>query len=149
MAIRNKTKIYYAILIIFICLILFKMYYDLNNDKVKNAQKKLFVEYKYINIFPGSILIGQNSFRKSNSTIITKKYTINRDKAEISAYYDNELKNHQWEFYKEKKVLDWGRDLGGKEIYYKKNDRYLIIELANKEYNQWNYAITLSWGKTY
>jgi len=44
-------------------------------------------------------------------------------------------------------VRDWGRDLGGKEAFYRRGDDTVVLQYAGQEAKYgWTYALDVTWG---
>lgn len=51
-----------------------------------------------------------------------------------------------WIFANQKKLSDWGRDLGGFELEFRKNDYTLDVTYAGAKADKgWNYSIGIEW----
>lgn len=113
---------------------------------IDEAESLLDSEYVLISSPPQAV---QNSHKKTKRTtvLITSGYVTKLGYEEIRKYYDDELKEHGWQFYKEEKVTNWG-EYAGMALYYKNGELIATIEYHdNPKYNYGcTYSFDMSWG---
>ena len=53
-----------------------------------------------------------------------------------------------WTLLQERSMTDWGSDLGGRQLKFRKGEYWIVIEYAEeKASDQWDYAVTVEWKK--
>lgn len=105
-------------------------------------------EYDLIEKMPNATESDYKFHKYSNNMSIGAKYKTKASYEEIREHYDATLKEHGWEFIREEKVTDWGRDFGGKILRYRKGDFVVAIEYAgDKIKTGWRYAFSMCWGE--
>jgi hypothetical protein len=104
-------------------------------------------ESKVISAPPEDVLVNESSSHKSGQVLVDRSYESKLTYPQLRVYYDAQLERHGWRFVGETTIHDWGRDLGGKEAFYKKADDTATLQYAGKKAdNGWSYAIDFSWG---
>lgn len=107
-------------------------------------------EYALIDKMPGAIESGYHFRKSSHQMSIGAQYTIKTSWEEIREFYGIVLKEHDWQFIKEEKVTDWGRDLGGKILRYQKGDFFISIEyFGDKARTRQTYGLSIGWGDVF
>lgn len=120
---------------------------NFNNGKV---EKELKSELGLIPIMPNAKEESRDFFKKTGSALITSYCITKNDYKSINDYYSVKLKDNGWQFDKEKKVFYWGKDLGGKEISYKKGDYVATLQYAGDKADYgWTYSFTISWSQNH
>ncbi|TEB06810.1 hypothetical protein Psch_00342 [Pelotomaculum schinkii] len=119
---------------------------SLDADKIK-IKEALENEFNLIQMMPNVIKGKKNFLNNSISMVLSERYTTKNSYEEIINYYDEQLKEHGWQFYKEEKLTDWGRDYGGKSVRYKKGDFVAIVQYAGEKADYgWTYGFAITWG---
>lgn len=116
---------------------------------MENKKSEIKKEFGLIQKHPDDSLI-RNFYSKSATIWIGSSYASNRSYNDIKEYYDSKLKEHGWEFYKEEKMFDWGKDYGGKSLRYRKGEFVATMQYAvvNADYG-WDYGFSMSYGFKY
>lgn len=88
------------------------------------------------------------STHKSHQALVSNQYKTTLSYPEIRAYYDSELAKHGWKFQREKGVLIWGQNYGGKEAIYSKGQYTASLYYAGDDPSarNWTYSLSISWG---
>jgi hypothetical protein len=128
----------FSVSIIVITFNILRSIYGPNQKKVLERLKSEFVKIN----------------KPANASIVSEKYTTAIDKTsidityltpsndkEIQDYYDGELKRNRWVLVGQRKIYDWGRDLGGKIFTYNKLDLFVDMQYSGdrKGYG-WTYS---------
>lgn len=143
-----EKKIYLIGLVALILLAGVAVLYS-NNVKTAGAVKKaeLLSEYELLQPLPQATLIELSSNNKDRQALVSAKYSSEKAYAEIRTFYIEEAKEKGWIFLNEKKEHDWGQDLGGKAMYFRKGENILAIQYAGEKADYgWNVAVSLSWN---
>lgn len=144
------TKLLTTLIVLLIILIFVSSRYDIpeissgpDNSRVEAALKN---EFDLIPIMPNAIEKNRDFIKKSTLMGIGASYITNQSYKEIIDYYDAQLKKHSWEFYREEKITDWGKDYGGKSVEYKKGDFLATVQYAGEKADYgWTYGFDMSW----
>ncbi len=65
---------------------------------------------------------------------------------DLRSFYLEQLVKEGWEFNKERDLMEWGQDLGTKQLEFRKGEYDITIEYAPKEANYgWDYGIDVTW----
>ncbi|MGE5473969.1 MAG: hypothetical protein ACM3UU_07080 [Ignavibacteriales bacterium] len=141
----NKGKIIKLLLIVFLFSVLF--IYNKYDPKANAVEKELESEFFSIQPMPGAELFKKSHSHKTNQALVSASYITNKSFDEILAFYDDELIRNGWGYAGEEGLREWGKDLGGKAVYYQKNGYTASIQYAGEKANySWTYAIDFSWG---
>lgn len=121
--------------------------YIVNEPPARKAQAVLETEFAKVKTPSWASLIGKISNHKPGQALVEATYTTSVGYKNIRSYYDGELVQKGWRFVGEEGVRDWGRDLGGKEAYYRKGDYDASLQYAGEKGNYgWTYSLDLSIG---
>ena len=116
-----------------------------NRDGSKTAKiERLWMD---LPIYPG--LSETHSYRSSrgHNARISRQYKSAAPASDVQSFYVQEAVVRGWIFVRQKKLSDWGRDLGGFELEFRNNDYTLDITYAGTEADYgWNYAIGIQWN---
>ena len=102
------------------------------------------LEFAKIDQLPNASTRHESYLAAIGKTSIDITYSTPSTDKEIQDYYDGELKRNGWKLVDQKKVYDWGRDLGGKTFVYTKLDLFIDMQYAGdrKGYG-WAYGFYL------
>jgi hypothetical protein len=104
-------------------------------------------EFKSIQPLPQAIACDYHASHKTQQSLVGSSYSTKLSFPEIRAYYNAELSRRGWLFQRERTLHDWGRDFGGKSVYYCKGSYTASLEYAGENAGSgWNYALEVSWG---
>ena len=132
-------------LIIFAVLI----YFWMQPSTGGSVQKDLEKEFKLIMPMPHAISQNYQSIYKDQHALVEGDYLSTASYQQIRQYYIDELAQHGWQFKQESALRDWGRDLGGKEIFFCKGDYTATVVysgIGQQANAGWAYALDISWG---
>jgi hypothetical protein len=99
-------------------------------------------------VFPGTTKI-PNDFRVAapNTASLSLDFKSNTDFGGVESFYKERLKAEGWQLIKERQMSDWGRDLGKKELLFRKGEYEIAIEKACSNNQDWDFAVNFSWKK--
>lgn len=89
-----------------------------------------------------------DSYRSSrgHNVRISRQYKSAASAPDVQSFYMREAIARGWILNSQKNLSDWGRDLGGFELEFRKNDYTLDITYAGDKADYgWNYAIGIEW----
>lgn len=142
-----------SVLLMFILLLVLsacESYEPSSTSDNKEVEEALKNEFDLIPQMPNTTEKDRDFFKKPESMGSNAKYTTNSNYKEIHDYYDEKLREHDWQFYKEEKVTDWGVDYGGQIVRYKKGDFVATLQYAGEKANNgWTYSFSMNWGGHY
>jgi hypothetical protein len=125
---------------------MFALFAVLSNSK--QADKYLVEvqkEFAAITPPPGAISHGTNSGTKMGQAAIGAKYDSDLPMAKIISAYDSQLKSHGWVQASNQPSTDWGRDTGGRVLYYRKGGFWAILEsTGNGPLEDYTYDFTIT-----
>lgn len=143
----SKRTVYFIGFTLLIILIGF-VFYNTKGLTIEGAVKKeaLMVEYNLLQPLPGAIRNDLSSHNKTTSALVSAGYRSNKSYDEIRSFYIAEAEKNGWIFVDEETVRDWGQDLGGKTIHFRKGDYTLSIQYAGEKADYgWDFAVSLGW----
>lgn len=116
-----------------------------------NADKRLKIlenEFTQIAPLPNASQVRYESSHKINLGSVSADYGTQESYVQIRTHYDKELKKNGWTFVGARPVTIWGRDYGGKMLYYCKDHNAASLQYAggSEEGFGWTYNFNLSWG---
>ncbi|GMA98210.1 hypothetical protein [Pelosinus sp. IPA-1] len=143
----SKKAIYiigFTLLIIFTGFI----FYNTKDLTIEGAVKKeaLMNEFSLLQPLPDAIESKIYSHNKVMQAGVSAYYRSNKSYSEIHSYYVAEATKKGWTFISEDTVGDWGKDVGGKTINFRKGDYTLSIQYAGEKADYgWDLAVGLGW----
>lgn len=108
-------------------------------------------EFSMIEEMPNSKYVRKPKISgKKENVGIHSYYNTDASCEEIFEYYNEILKVNGWEFMREEKVLDWGKDYGGMSARYRKGEFVAALQYAGEDVScGWVFAFSINWGKLY
>ncbi len=99
-------------------------------------------------IYPDFVQIPDN-FRVAapNIASLGLKFKSNAPFEDVKRFYVEKLTRDGWQLEEDRKLSDWGRDMGGRLLEFQKGEYQISIEKAGRNNNDWGYAINFSWNK--
>jgi hypothetical protein len=131
---------------VLICILPIFVGYEFIAAKAQQTQTQLEIEFKAIAPLPNTKLVTYRASQKITHALVSAKYTTDTNPADIFKYYDEQLKQHGWQFQGTTAMKDWDRDLGGKAADYCKGDYGAELFYAGEKANYgWTYAFDVNW----
>jgi len=122
----------------------------INGDRGEAHHQQLLTEFSTITLLPNASLVAKvDNFSPWNAhkATVGATYLSKAQFSDIQGFYDHELQSHGWQFAQGRSLMQWGKDLGGRELVYCKGELAASVEYAGQEPQRgWNYALRLSWG---
>jgi len=89
----------------------------------------------------------------SNSTssgfgkaFVSKSFRSKASYDEVKRFYVEHLTQEGWQLVEERNLKDWDRDLGGRELGFRRGDYEVTIEYAGEKAKRgWDYGIGIGW----
>jgi hypothetical protein len=83
---------------------------------------------------------------KAELGLVPKYFKASMPFDNVKEFYIQRLTPGGWTLVKERRMTDWFRNFGGRELTFRKEQNSLVIEYAGERAdNQWDYAIGLEW----
>ncbi|HYR76175.1 MAG TPA: hypothetical protein VEM96_10065 [Pyrinomonadaceae bacterium] len=91
-----------------------------------------------------------SSFQSKAEGALEEKYFSSKSKyEEVKGFVLQHLTPAGWTLVEDRSMTDWGRDLGGRQLKFRKGEYWIVIEYAGeKASDQWDYAVTVEWKKS-
>lgn len=143
----TKRKAYIIGFALLIMLIGF-VFYNTKGLIIEGVAKKeaLMNEFKLLQPLPDAIQSNLYSHNKEMQAGVSAYYRSNKSYNEIRSYYIAEAAQKGWAFIGEDTVGDWGKNVGGKTINFRKGDYTLSIQYAGEKADYgWDFAVGLGW----
>jgi len=98
--------------------------------------------------YPDSTQIPDN-FRVASPNIAFLGLKFNADASleDVKRFYIGKLTLDGWQLVSDKKLSDWGRDMGGHQLEFRKGEYQIAIERAGRNNDDWEYGVNFSWKK--
>jgi len=145
---NNIKKILLGILIIALGSVLayFAKKHSPNRDDTKLYEVRQL--YSQIPLPPDFKETGSAFSSKTESAMEDKYFSSKSKYEEIRAFFLQHLTSSGWTLEQERSMTDWGTDLGGRQLKFRKGEYWIVIEYSGeKATDQWNYAVTVEWKK--
>jgi len=120
----------------------------LQDDEPRAAQNQNALAQEFNNITPlsSTVFCDYRAGHKGQSAGVGGHFSTIQSFEQVRAHFDRELQRNGWKFYKEERVLDWGRDFGGKSLHYCKGEYTASLQYAGENAGYgWDYALDLDW----
>jgi hypothetical protein len=123
-------------------------YYTRTLSLYSRVRSDLEHEMQAIAPLPDATLITTtNHFPLSSEANIGRLYFTRLTYEQIRTHYDKELTARNWKFRGEESMTEWGKDLGGKYVFYCKGDYKASIQFAGEHSEvTWTFAFNLTWN---
>lgn len=95
-------------------------------------------------------------FKETGSDFMSKaelaqqgKYFSSKSKyEEVKSFFVQHLTPAGWTVVEDRSMTDWGRDLGGRQLKFRKGEYWIVIEYAGERAtDQWDYAVAVEWKR--
>jgi hypothetical protein len=119
--------------------------YSPNKDDVKLKEVERL--YSALPIYPGFQAVAGSSYSKSMLASVNKSFISEAVYDDVKNFYSTKLIPEGWRLSKERKLRDWSRDYGGRELTFEKGQYSVVIEYRGDKAidPDWNYAIGVGW----
>lgn len=110
--------------------------------KLKECERILVA----IPLYPGSEERHNSWTSKVSLASVGKYYDSDASYEELKRHYIENLTRLGWQFVHERQLFDWGRDMGGREMSFRKGEFSVVIEYAGEKADYgWKYTINVLW----
>jgi len=98
--------------------------------------------------YPGFVQI-PNDFRVVSPNIVALSLSYKSDALpeDVKRFYIEKLAADGWQLVDDRKLSDWGRDMGGQQLEFRKGEYQIAIEKAGRNNDDWDYGINFTWEK--
>lgn len=145
-----KRKYYiFPVLFFFLLIGLGWNYTPVQKTELTPIEKTLKQEYDSIPVLPEACLIkSEVSSKNYNLAWAEGTFSTKLSFEEVRKFYDKELTNKGWRFYKEKKVMTNynGHNYESKQVYYLKGDYSVSLENPGWFDNEETFGFSVNWG---
>lgn len=144
----NVKKIVLGLLIIALGSVLayFAKKHSPNRDDTKLYEVRQL--YSQLPLPPDFKETGSGFMSKTELAEETKYFSSNSKYEDVKAFAVQHLTSSGWTLVRERSMKDWGKDLGGHELKFRKGEYWIVIEYAGeKATDQWDYAVAVEWKK--
>ena len=151
-ALKSFLKRWWIVIIIpTLCIVVFAVFlgyeFLVKLPEAKQVTTQLEIELNAIAHLPNADVVAHSSSYDPGRALVNAKYSTDSRSEDVFKYYDEQLRQHGWQFYQTKGMKDWGRDLGGKLVDYCKGDYEAELFYAGQKANYgWTYSLDMSWG---
>jgi len=124
------------------------MFYNLiiRAPKAKLVEEQLGREFNLIRPFPRAVAIDSEKSSKDAQALVRTRYSTDATYEEIQAYYNTEFTSHGWRYTSERRLTNWGRDLGQRTSRYCRDQWSAELEyLGPNSQGKQEYDIALAW----
>ncbi len=90
-----------------------------------------------------------NNFRVASPHIaaLSLSYKSDASPEDVKRFYIEKLGTDGWQLVDDRKLSDWGRDMGGHQLEFRKGEYQIAIEKGGRNNDDWDYGINFSWKK--
>lgn len=77
---------------------------------------------------------------------VSKSFRCKTSYDEVKRFYLDRLSQDGWQFASERQLKDWERDLGGRELEFRRGNYVVTIQYAGEKADYgWEYGIGIGW----
>ena len=100
-------------------------------------------------VYPGFVQIPDN-FRVAAPHIASLSLSFKSDAPfdDVRRFYVEKLASDGWQLVEDRKLSDWGRDMGGHLLEFRRGEYQIAIEKGGRNNDDWDYGINFSWKKS-
>ena len=100
-------------------------------------------------MYPGFVQIRDN-FRVAAPHIASLSLSFKSDAPfdDVRRFYVEKLASDGWQLVEDRKLSDWGRDMGGHLLEFRRGEYQIAIEKGGRNNDDWDYGINFSWKKS-
>ena len=113
-------------------------------------QKVVEEAFREISPLSRAALIQHGSMRRTDHGIISAAYKTEKSYESIKLYYDDKLTSRGWKFKREAGIQYDGKDYGGKELIYCKDNYAASLQYAGQQETEfgWTFSFAMTWGQS-
>jgi hypothetical protein len=144
----NVKKILLGLLIIAVVSILayFAKKHSPNRDDARLYEVRQL--YSQLPLPPDFNETGSDFMSKAELAQEGKYFSSKSKYEEVKAFAVQHLPPAGWVLVEDRSMTDWGRDLGGRQLKFRRGEYWIVIEYAGeKASDQWDYAVAVEWKK--
>ena len=113
-----------------------------NDARLKETERVL----SEVPIYPDSELVNTSGASKDRIAGVGRSYKSTTSYDALKQYYVERLQALGWQYQGEEILFDWGRDLGGRRLSFRRGEFDLNIQYAGERADYgWNYSIDVNW----
>ena len=144
----NSSKVLVGLLIVAVVCILayFAKRHSPNKDDAKLYEVRQL--YSQLELPPDFNETGSDFMSKAELAQEGKYFSSKAKYEEVKGFFVQHLTPTVWVLVEDRSMTDWGRDLGGRQLKFRKGEYWIVIEYAGeKAADHWNYAVGVEWKK--
>lgn len=97
-------------------------------------------------LYPGMVEVDHSKASGFGKAYISKGFRCKATYDDVKRFYLERLPQDGWQLVSERKLKGWERDLGGRELKFRRGDYEVTIEYAGEGANYgWDYGIGIGW----
>ena len=144
MSLRGKPTVLGAVLVVMV-FVVFYVY----ERRGPNADSHKFNEiqklWASISQYPGMVEVDHYSNSAGRKASLGSKFRSDAKYEEVKRFYIAGLQQQGWMFQRERMLSNWGRNQGGRELEWTKDEYTFSVEFAGASGFEWDYAIGIDW----
>ena len=99
-------------------------------------------------VYPGFVQISDD-FRVAAPHVASLGLSFKSDAPfeDVRRFYVEKLTSDGWRLAEDRKLSDWGRDMGGHLLEFRRDEYRIAIEKGGSNNDDWDYGVNFSWEK--
>ncbi len=98
--------------------------------------------------YPAMVEIDHSSDSGFGKASIFKSFRCKDTYEEVKKFYLERLSQEGWQLVEERQLKDWGNDVGGRELRFRRADYTATIDYAGSRAGYgWDYTIGIGWNR--
>jgi hypothetical protein len=99
-------------------------------------------------VYPGFVQT-PNDFRVASPNVVSLSLSFKSEAPfdDVRHFYVEKLTPEGWQLVKERQLSEWGRDVGGRSLEFRRGEYHIAIEKGGRNNDDWDYGINFSWNK--
>lgn len=97
-------------------------------------------------LYTGMVEANNSTASGFGKAFVSKSFRCKASYEDVKRFYVERLSQDRWQLAGERQLKDWNRDLGGRELKFRRGDYVVTIEYAGEKADHgWDYGIGIGW----
>ena len=90
--------------------------------------------------------VNSATISSTGKAYVSKTFRSRASSDDVKRFYLERLSQNGWKIVDERQLKNWGRDVGGRELKFRRGDYEVTIEIAGEKSDYgWDYGIGIGW----
>ncbi len=113
-----------------------------DRERLKEVQRI----WSTLPLYPGMVEVDSSTISGFGKAFISKSFRSRASYEDVKRFYVERMTQDGWRLARERRMKNWGNDLGGREIEFRRDNYQITIEYASESADYgWEYGIGVGW----